>query len=189
MRRLVFGIPLLALLAIPLSSGAGAPFKTTPSKTPALQITSAQLDGWSYSIGRLTRCEVGDGLAVLKDAADDPIRITAIRVLASLAPANEHWTFELMAFKSGSTTGEAAGSFELAALRGARNSVDAIGGWLAPVAQSGSWYVVVARVKLPTGHWPAWEVRGLDISYRLSSHSYSSVIKQSLHLPASKDCA
>jgi len=118
MRRLALAIPLLALLAIPLTSGTAAANKSMRAPLAPLQIAEHQLTGWRYSLESLTSCEVGDGLAVVKNVGDAPLVITHVSAITSGSRKlmMSHWSYELLSVKTGSTTGELAGSFTLSAL-------------------------------------------------------------------------
>lgn len=58
-----------------------------------------------------------------------------------------------------------------------------------PLSNGGSWYDIVARLRLPAGSVPAWEIRGISASYELGAHRYTSLFRQSVRLPASHECA
>jgi hypothetical protein len=191
MRKPAFGVLLLALVAIPLATGAATRGAAAPVPAAAapLQAATSQLAGWSYSLKALTSCEVGDGLAVVKDVGPGTLRITRVSLLVTGDVAGvTGWRFELVRFRAGSTTGEVAGSFTLAALRHGYPIGPAINGVLAPVGTSGSWYVVVARLRVPGGSASGSEIRGIDISYESGSHTFIARLTQSVHLPAFSPC-
>jgi hypothetical protein len=150
-----------------------------------------QKTGWSYRLDSLVNCQVGDGIAVLKNEADEPIRITHVSMITSgggRALATRQWSFQLMSFRRGTTTGEIAGSFSLTALDNGRLLGSAVGGAIKPVVRSNRWYDVVARLRLAPGHTSAWEIQGIVIKYQLASHFYTSRFPQSIQLPAANRC-
>lgn len=203
MRRFAFAILLLALIGATLAAVAIGPsahepvhsterLQTATMQTATLQVAAPQLSGWDYRLSSLASCEVGDGIAVLKNGAQAPMRITDVRMITSGGgPVLDaaHWTYALMRFRRGSTTGELAGSFALTALGNARASGAAIGGVLDPVVQGGSWYDVVARLRLPTGRTPAWDIRGIEVSYKLGTQVHTSTFGQSIELPGTSHCS
>jgi hypothetical protein len=191
MRRSALVIPLLALLGTSLAGCAALPSGLPASAKSPLQLASPQLSQWSYRLASLPSCQVGDGIAVLKNDAVDPIRITRVGMITSgggAALGRTHWAFQLMTFRRGSTTGELAGSFALTVLGNGRPSGAAIGGVLNPVVKSGRWYDVVARVQLPVGHTSPWSIHGIVISYERGPHLYTSRFRQSIRMPATSRC-
>jgi len=191
MRRFALAIPVLALLGTSLAGCTAEPIGLSPSNRAPLQIASQQLAGWSYRLQSLVNCQVGDGIALLKNEAADPIRLTRVSMITSgggAALATTHWAYQLMTFRRGSTTGALAGSFALPSLGDGRSSGAAIGGVLEPVVRSGRWYDVVARLQLPSGHTSAWKVRAIVISYELGSHDYTSRFRQTIQVPAAEHC-
>jgi len=190
MRRLALALPLLALLAIPLASASASPEATAISRHGPLQTASQQLSGWRYSLESLAGCEVNDAIALVKNVSSHPITITHVSMLTGgggFALAADRWSYELVRFRVGSTTGEISGSNDLAALRNGRPLGRAVGGVIGPV-RSGSWYDVVARIRVPAGRTSAWEIHGVAISYRVGSRQFSTSFRQSVHLPATTHC-
>jgi hypothetical protein len=177
-------------LAIPLASASATPYAMAHSDDGPLQIASQQLSGWHYSLESLASCRLSDGVAIFKNVSSDPIRVTLVSLLtegggAALAP--HRWTYELLQFREGSTTGELAGSADLTALRHGRSLGTAVGSVIEPV-RSGSWYDVVARIRMPAGQTSAWGIHGIVISYRVDSKEFSSSFRQSIRLPATSHC-
>jgi hypothetical protein len=191
MCRVVLAISLLALLGVSLVGCATVPSALSHSDEAPLQVASQQRSGWSYRLGSLLHCQVADGIEVLKNDAVKPIRISRVTMVTSgggAALANLHWSYQLMSFRRGATTGDLAGRFALTALGNGRSLGAAIGGTLSPAVLSGDWYDVIARLRLPPGHMSAWEIRGMAISYEVGSQSYVSRFTQRIRLPAASHC-
>jgi hypothetical protein len=146
---------------------------------------------WSYSVGSLTSCEVGDGAAVVKNTAPRPVQLTSVQVLTAPrnAVAHLHWGNQLFQFRAGTTTGEVAGTFDLTALSNGRPLGPAIGRVLEPASRSHTWYDIVVRSKVPAGARRNWHILGIAVGYRLGSRVYNAVFRQSIILPPSKGCA
>lgn len=190
MRRFALAIPLLALLAIPLSSASASPKAMALSSDGPLQTASQPFSGWHYSLESLASCEVSDGVAIFKNVSSNAIRVTHVSMLTDgggVALARSRWTYELMRFREGSTTGELAGSARLTALRNGRSLGAAVGGVIEPV-RSGSWYDVVARMRMPAGRTSSWGIHGIVITYRAGPREFSSSFRQSIQLPATNHC-
>lgn len=189
MRRAFLTITVIGVLGASLLAASAASSSGRPS-TRALELASPQLAGWSYRLDSLASCQVGDGIALVVNDANRPIRITEVRMTSSGGGpllAASRWSYQLVSFKEGSTTGEVAGSFALASLGGGRRLGDAIGGVLDPVVGSGRWYDVVARRRIPA-RTAAWEIRGIVINYELGSHGYTARFAQAVTLPATAGC-
>ena len=190
MRRVLCSIPIIALLAAVQFGIAGAAPERAGRAPAPLQFARSGMSGWSYSVGRLSDCEVADAAAVLKNVASTSIHVLSVKVVATGGDAvpEVHWGSELMTFRAGSTMGEVAGSFDLTALRNGHPSGPAVGGEVAPTSRSHRWYDVVVRSKVPDGAKRDWRIYGLIVGYRLGSHTYATEFKQSIILPRSKRC-
>lgn len=192
MRRFALAIASLAVLAIPLAtaSASASPTAIALSTDGPLQSASQQMSSWHYSLESLASCQLSDGIAVFKNVSSEPIRITHVRMLTdggSVALARQRWSFELLRFRVGTTTGELAGSTDLTALRTGKSLGTAVGEVIEPV-RTGSWYDVVARVRVPAGRTPAWAIHGIVVNYRVGSNEFSSSFGQSIALPATRHC-
>lgn len=183
---------LLAVVAIPVADASASMSSTaiTPSTSGPLKSASQQLSSWHYSLESLASCQVSDGIAIFKNISSDPIKITHLRMLTgggSVALARQRWTYELSRFRVGATTGALASSTDLTALRNGTSLGAAVGGTIEPVL-GGSWYDVVARVRMPAGRTPAWEIHGIVVNYRVGSKEFSSSFRQSIALPSTRRC-
>ena len=186
MRATTSALTIAALLVGVGVSGASAKIGAKPVGK-AIQIAGQFDIGYSYKLFTLASCDVGDGLAVVINPTSSPVRITNIDIRL---PVKEHstTTFEVMAFKSGTTPGEIAGSFDLTALRNGRDIGNALGAVLSPVKTGHLWYAIVARVHLLANATAEWEIRGIGISYLVKGTKGSVFIPQEVRLPPTVNC-
>jgi hypothetical protein len=185
--RITASVVTVATLLVGFSVTIANATTTVMPPAKALQIAGQFDVGYSYKLFALPTCRVGDGLTVLINTASSPVRIThmAIRLPVKEDTAT---SFELMTFQPGATTGEIAGSFDLAALRNGHDIGNAIGAVLSPVKTGHLWYAVIARVRLLRNASREWEIRGLGITYVLKGKSESVFIPQEVRLPPTIGC-
>jgi hypothetical protein len=153
-----------------------------------LRLAQPQLAGWTYALRSVTRCEIGDGLTIVKDVAAAPLRITRVAVSATGDLALASARFELVRFHSGGTTGEVTGSVNLDALRNGHLVGSAVGGRLAPVSTGASWYDLVALLSERGGSASTSQIRGLEVRYTEGGRTFSATFAQSVHVPAFNVC-
>lgn len=189
MRRFGLAISLAVVtISVATASASTSPTSISLSTGGPLRSASQQLTIWHYSLASLASCQVSDGVAIVKNVSADPITITDVRMLTdggSVALARRRWTFQLLRFRAGTTTGELAGSTDLTALRHGTSLGAAVGEVIEPV-RGGSWYDVVARVRMPAGRTSAWAIHGIVVTYRAGSQEFSSSFRQSIVLPSSR---
>ncbi len=170
------------------SEGSSAP--TRPSPVGRLVAASEDATSWSYSLPRVANCVVGDGLAVLKDEAGVPMRITGLETDLAGVPSGStvHVTYQLVAVRRGSTTGELSGNGPLTRLAPARALRRADGATLRPASTSGLWYVVVARLHVDGHVLHRWFVRGLTVRYVTGTRLRDAFFPQHVTLQMDRSC-
>lgn len=145
---------------------------------------------YAYKLKLIKSCEVGDGLAVVKNVGATPLRITAITVLygdgARADQANT--TYELISLRRGTNEGQLGSSFDLTELKSGLALGSAIGGLVQPISKSGRSYDIVAKVLVTAIHTTPWKITGLEVSYRVGSSSYTTVLAQSITLSSTPFC-
>lgn len=191
MRRALPVVALVVVVGLTLGYIAGAT-ASGAANSRALRPAVASLTGWRYSLGVLQDCEVGDGLALVRNTAASPIRVVGATLVVTDGQASVpvRASYELVEFPSGSgTTGELAGSFELASLRTGHDAGSLVGRELAPSTASGLWYDLVARAQLPALRTAGWHLRGLQVTYVLDGRTVTTLLAQSVALPASSRCS
>jgi hypothetical protein len=72
---------------------------------------------FNYSLPKLDECEVGDAINVFVDRSSKGLIVRNVAVLTPHS-VKSSTQYKLLSFKAGSTTGEAAPSFNLSGLRG-----------------------------------------------------------------------
>jgi hypothetical protein len=154
-----------------------------------LQLAAAQDAGWTYSLDRVAACAVGDGVTVVKNVGAAPLRIDRVAIVSSGDLALASARFELVRFGVDGTTGEVAGSTQLAALRNGQELGPAVGGLIAPVRSSGWWYDVVALLRDAGGSASTSRLEGLRVEYTVGRHTFATTFPQSVRVPAFPSCA
>jgi hypothetical protein len=144
----------------------------------------------AYTLELAKTCEVGDGLAVVRNDGRTPLRLTSITVLygdgATASQANT--TYTLRSFRRGTNDGQLGATFDLTSLKGGVKLGNAVGGVVAPVATSGRWYDIVAKILVTAVHPTSWKISGLRVTYDMDGTSHSTVLAQSITLSATPDC-
>jgi len=185
--------PLAILLALagctsttPHTASAANPTTEIPR---ALQAAGDWGSDYAYTLSTVSSCEIGDGITVIENISSQPVRLGDISLqVKGAGPHSYVTTYQVLSFKAGSTTGEVAPSFSLAALQDGKDIGPATGATLAPVSVSGLWYAIVARLHV-TGAVPApWAIEGIDVHYQLAAKSYAVGFKQTVNLPAIRPC-
>lgn len=145
-------VPLVALLFVIPVGGAGA---TTVS---VLRYANTGAND-AYRLKLVKTCEVGDGLAVVNNVGDAPLRVTSIAVLygdgASAHQANTN--FELISLRRGTSKGELGATFDLSSVDGGVSMGNAVGGVVEPISSSGRSYDIVAKVLVTADHTKPWK--------------------------------
>lgn len=188
MRRRWFALPLVALL---LSQSPYVAFAGQVASMSPLQNAGNWATKYTYTLHSLTSCEVGDGLSVVENVGDLPLRLRSLSVLYEGGAGSyaAHTTYQLVSFRRATTEGQLGATFDLAVLANGRVVGPATGGVLDPVKPSGLWYVIVARIKVAAFHRSKWGIAGLRVGYRVGTTAHSVVLRQSVELPPVDDCA
>jgi hypothetical protein len=144
----------------------------------------------TYTLKLVKSCEVGDGLAIVKNVGAVPLRLTSIAVLygdgASARQAST--TFQLVSLRRGTSEGQLEATFDLAIVDGGDNMGNAVGGVVEPISKSGRSYEIVAKVLVIGDHAQPWTITGLRITYKVGSRSYATVLAQSITLSSTPSC-
>lgn len=187
-RSLSLVVLLTALLLTPWSllETAGA----APSTAP-LRYAGDWASSYSYKLKSLKRCEVGDGLSLVQVAGLSSLRLIDVDVLfGGDAKASEaRVTYQLISFRRATTEGQLGATFNLSGLDNGLNYGSAVGGVMEPLRKSQLWYDIVARVKVIANHGEPWSINGLRVTYRSSTATYTTILRQSVKLPSTQFCA
>lgn len=179
--------PLATLLTL-----AGCASPTPPAAQPppsALQPAGSWGSNYVYTLSAVRSCEIGDGITVIENISSQPVRLSDISVhVEGASPHSYVTTYQVLSLKAGSTTGELAPSFSLAALGNGEDISPAIGATLAPVSVSGLWYAIVARLRITAAVPAPWTIEGIGVRYQLAAKSYAASFKQTVNLPATSTC-
>jgi hypothetical protein len=144
----------------------------------------------AYRLKLAKTCEVGDGLAVVNNVGDAPLRLTSITVLygdgASGRQANTN--FELFSLRRGTSKGQLGATFDLSGVDGGVSMGNAVGSVVQPLSTSGRSYDIVAKVLVTVDHTGPWKIVGLRVTYKVGARSYATVLAQSITLSATPVC-
>jgi hypothetical protein len=145
---------------------------------------------YTYKLKLIKSCEVGDGLAVVKNVGATPLRLTSIAVLfGGGARANEaNTTYELISLRRGTNEGQLGSTFDLTGLKSGIALGNAVGGIVQPISKSGRSYDIVAKVLVTADHTTPWKITGLRVTYDVGSSSYATVLAQSITLSSTSVC-
>ena len=176
-----------------ISTGAIIPVVTANAQSslkPVMRPTNPSAASWTYSLPTLTSCQVGDGLTVVLDDASKPIHITGVRLVVAPAryDANLKTSYQLLALRKGSTTGEIADSFHLAELARGKVMGNPVGRSLPSNGGSVYWFGIVARARLEANLPTPWSIHGLRISYSVGAKSYVTFMPGLVKLPSAARC-
>ncbi len=182
-RGLAAALAMLIVLTVAVSGSSAA------TVASILRYASSSAN-YAYKLKLIKSCEVGDGLAVVKNVGAAPLRITSIAVLyGDGARADEaNTTYELISVRRGTNEGQLGSSFDLTELKSGVALGNAIGGLVQPISKSGRSYDIVAKVLVIAIHTTPWTITGLEVSYRVGSSSYTTVLAQSITLSSTPDC-
>jgi hypothetical protein len=171
-------------------SNSASASKSPASLKPAMRSTNASAAAWTYTLPKLTSCEVGDGLTVVFDGASTTLHITGVRLV--VAPARYapdlRTSYQLVALRKGSTTGEIADSFHLSELSKGSVMGNPVGRSLPSTGGSEYWFGVVARIRLAANVPTQWRIHGLRISYSVGAKSYATLMPGMVKLPSTTRC-
>lgn len=147
---------------------------------------------YAYKLKLVKTCEVGDGLAVVKNVGTVPLRLTSLTVLyGGGARADQaRTTFSLISLRRGTSEGQLGASFDLG-LTGVDGGSDlgrATGQTLQPIRSSGRSYDLVADILVLNNHPKPWKIDGLRVTYAMAGHTYSTVLAQSITLTPTLVC-
>lgn len=144
----------------------------------------------AYTLKLIKTCEVGDGLAVVKNVGSTPLRLTSITVLyGDGARADQaRTTFQLISLRRGTSDGQLGSTFRLASVDGGVNMGNAVGGVIEPVSTSGRSYDLVAKVLVIGDHTKPWTITGLRVTYTAGERHYATVLAQSITLSSTPVC-
>jgi hypothetical protein len=145
---------------------------------------------YAYKLKLMKSCEVGDGLAVVKNVGATPLRLTSIAVLyGDGARANQaNTTYELISLRRGTSEGQLGSSFDLTGLHSGVALGNAVGSLVQPIAKSGRSYDIVAKVLVIADHTTPWKITGLRVSYDVGSSSYTTELAQSITVSSTPAC-
>jgi hypothetical protein len=135
-------------------------------------------------------CEIGDGLAVVNNVGDAPLRLTSISVLygdgASAHQANT--TYDLISLRRGTSEGQLGATFHVVRVDGGVSMGNALNRVLQPLSTSGRSYDIVANVLVTVDHPKPWSIVGLRVTYRVGARSYATVLAQSITVSSTPVC-
>jgi hypothetical protein len=145
---------------------------------------------YAYTLKLVKTCEVGDGLAVVKNVGATPLRLTSIAVLyGDGARADQaSTTYELISMRRGTSEGQLGATFDLTGLYGGVAMGNAVGGVVQPISTSGRSYDIVAKVLVIANHHKSWKITGLRVTYDVGSSAYTTVLAQSITLSSTSVC-
>jgi hypothetical protein len=146
---------------------------------------------YTYTLKSLKLCEVGDGLSLVKVTGPSPLRLIDLDVLfgGDAKASQARVTYQLISFRRGTTEGQLGAMFNLSALDNGLSYGPALGGVMEPLKTSQLWYDIVARVKVLANHGKPWSINGLRVTYRSTTTTYTTVLRQSVKLPTTQFCA
>jgi hypothetical protein len=146
---------------------------------------------YAYTLKMIKSCEVGDGLAVVKNVGTTPLRITSIAVLYGdgARASQASTTYELISLRRGTSEGQLAANFDLTGLDGGVAMGNAIGGVVQPISTSGRSYDIVAKVLVVVDHTTPWKITGLRVAYDVGSAHFTTVLTQSVTLSPTPVCS
>jgi hypothetical protein len=144
----------------------------------------------AYTLKLVKTCEVGDGLAVVKNVGTRPLRLTSISVLYGDGASSRQatTTFELLSIRRGTSEGQLEATFKLPSVDGGDNMGNAVGSVVEPISSSGRSYDIVAKVLVLVDHTKPWTIAGLRVTYTVGSTSYTTVLGQSITLSSTPVC-
>lgn len=183
-RRVVSGISLSMALLVAL---AVSPAQAT---SPSVLRYANTVAKDAYRLKLEKSCEVGDGLAVVNNVGDAPLRLTSITVLYGDGASGHqaHTKFELVSLRRGTSKGQLGATFDLASVDGAVSMGSAVGGVIQPLSTSGRSYELVANVLVTVDHTRPWSIAGLRVTYRVGARSYATILAQSITLSSTPVC-
>lgn len=176
-----------ALFALGAVGAAGSSASGAPASALRYADSAASL---AYKLPLRKSCEVGDGLAIVKNVSATALRLRSVTVLygKGARAAEAHTTYELISFRRGTNDGQLGATFDLTGLSRGVKLGNAVGGVLEPIATSGREYVVVAEVLVVRNHPRAWSIDGLRVTYVAGSKSYATILPQSITIGATTRC-
>ncbi len=180
-----FGVLIVATATSLLAPSITA---ASPATASVLRYASTAAN-YHYTLKLVKTCEVGDGLAVVKNVGAAPLRLTSLSVLYTNARADQaHTTFTLVAFRRGTNEGQLGATFDLTGLDSGVDLGDAVGGEIEPITTSGRSYDIVAKVLILTNHASSWKIDGVRVTYDVGSRAYETVLAQSISLSSTSVC-
>jgi hypothetical protein len=164
LRSLTVGAIVIGLsgIAVPALS-ASQDHSTKPIESIQLTVPSGR--GAQFSLESLASCQIGDALLIVKNVGTRSARITGVGmdVPSTAKPTRDQTGYRVQAIRPGSTTGEIAASFRLAAIPQS-TPLYADGAVLKPFTVSRRWYAIIARTSVRTVHRHGWVIRGMMVS-------------------------
>ena len=183
-----------ALLAVGLVGLAVSPLSASQSssapKIGGFQLAVDSGAGATFTLDSLSSCQIGDGLAVVRDVGNHSIRVTAVSTVipSDKTTTRDRTTYQLLSVGPRSTTGEVGALFNLTAMGKTVNLGSAVGGVLKPVATSHRWYAIMARIRILQNHPVEWVIRGIRVTLQVDTRTYHVLIPQTIRLPATTNC-
>lgn len=182
---------LALVLGVVVAAGSLLPGAVGASTAGFLRYANATAS-YAYKLKLAKSCEVGDGLAVVKNVGTAPLRLTSLAVIYGKGARadQEHTTFSLISLRRGTSEGQLGATFDLG-LTGVDGGTDlgrATGQTLLPIASSGRSYDLVADILVVNNHPKPWKIDGLRVTYAMSGHVYSTVLAQSITLISTLVC-
>jgi hypothetical protein len=180
------GLGLAAVLALLMTT----PMSVASATSASVLRYADSAASYAYTLKLVKTCEVGDGLAIVKNVGLTPLRLTSIAVLyGDGANANQaKVSFELVSLRRGTSEGQLGATFDLTSTKGAVDIGNAIGGVVQPISTSGRSYDLVVKVLAIVDHAKRWKIVGLRVAYDVGAHSYTTVLAQSITLSPTPGC-
>jgi hypothetical protein len=191
-RTVLSGLMIVGLMTVGLNGAAAtalsAPQSPSTKIHEPIQLTVPSGTGAIFTLDSLIGCRVGDGLLIVKNVGTRSARITGVGMDVPSAPdpTKDRTTFRILPLKPGSTTGEIATTFALTAIPQSAYAEKAVGAVLKPLAASGRWYAIIARMSVRTVHRHAWEIRAITVSLVQGTKTLRLSFPQAVRLPSDK---
>jgi hypothetical protein len=187
--RVHVGVCVFVVMIVTSPVGALWPAVAGASTMSVLR-DATNASSYSYELSLVKTCEVGDGLAVVKNVGTTSLRLTSIAVLYGGARADQaRTTFALISFRRGTNEGQLGATFDLSGLDGGVDLGNAVGGVIEPITTSGRSYDIVAKILVLANHTSSWKIDGLRVTYDVGARAYATVLAQSITLSSTSDCS